>query len=208
MKEEILEAIKKLREVSKKRNFVQTVDLIINLQYLDVRRPENRINEVLELPHGTGKEVRIVVFSDSLKDLDVPIITSAEIEKIASNKREAKKLARNTDFFLAEPSLMPVIGKHLGRYLAPRGKMPKVISGEVEKMIESLRKSVRLRIKDSPVIQCKVGSEDMEDEKIAENIEVVLRFLAEKLPKGKNNIKNVLVKMTMSKPVKVEVRKW
>jgi len=204
---DILEALKELRSKSKPRNFVQTVDLIVNLKEIDLKKPENKINEVVELPYGRGKEASVVVFSDEIKNLDVPVLNSKDIEELAKNKRACKKLAKETEFFLSEAKLMPVVGKHLGRYLAPRNKMPKLISGDVKQMIESMKKSVRVKIKSSPVIQCPVGTEKMKDEEIAENIKQVLKFLEEKLPKGKNNIKNVFVKLTMSAPVKVEVSK-
>jgi len=205
LKKALLEAIKKVRETAKKRNFVQTFDLIINLKGIDVKKPENRINEDVELPHGRGKDAKIVVFSDSFKNLECTVIGSKEIEKLGKDKRSAKKLARNTDFFLAEPQLMPLIGRSLGKILAPRGKMPRVIKGEPEKMVEKYKKCVRIRIKDAPTVQCIIGKEDMEDEKIAENAMEVINFLISKLPKGVVNIKNILIKLTMSKPVKVEV---
>jgi large subunit ribosomal protein L1 len=204
MDQKILNAIKELRKNSKKRNFVQSFDLIINLKEYDVRKPENKINEEFALPHGRG-EVKVVVFSDTIKDLDCEILTSEDVEKLAKNKRAARKFIKEVDFFLAEPSMMPLIGKHLGQLLAPRQKMPKVISGDVKKMVEELKKSVRIVVKDAPVIQCIVGKEDMRDEEICENIESLLKYLENRLPKGKRNIKNVLLKLTMSKPVKIEV---
>jgi large subunit ribosomal protein L1 len=204
----LLEAIKKARENSKKRNFVQTFDLIVNLRGIDTRKPENRINEIVELPYGIGREIKIVVFSDEIKGLEgVEIVNSKEIEEIAKNKRLAKKLAKNTDFFVADPKLMSIVAKNLGRFLAPRGKTPKPILGDIKKMIESLKKSVRIRIKDAPVIQCPVGVETMKDEEVEANVTKILRFLEERLPKGKANIKNIIIKLTMGKPVKVEVKK-
>jgi len=205
---EILEAIKKVREVSKKRNFEQTFDLIVNLRAIDTKKPENRINEIVELPYGIGREIKIVVFSDEIRELDgAEIINSKEIEELAKNKRLAKKLARDTDFFIADPKLMPIVAKNLGKFLAPRGKTPKPIVGDVKRMVESLKRSVRIRIKDAPVIQCAVGTESMKDEEIEANVIKILKFLEEKLPKGKANIKNVIIKLTMGKPIKVEVRK-
>ncbi|MGC8993662.1 MAG: 50S ribosomal protein L1 [Candidatus Aenigmatarchaeota archaeon] len=201
---EILEAIKKARENSKKRNFEQTFDLIVNLKGIDTKKPENRINEIVELPYGIGKEVKIALFSDEIKELEnVEIFSSKDIEEISKNKRLAKKIAKEFYFFASDPKLLPLVAKNLGKFLAPRGKTPKPITGNVEKFVESLRKSVRIRIKDSPVIQCPIGSEKMKDEEIAENIKKILSFLEERLPKGKANIKEVLIKLTMGKPVKI-----
>ncbi len=207
MTEKILKAIKELREKSKKRNFIQTFDLIVNLKEMDLKKPENKFTEDLILPHGKGKEAKIIIFSDVIKEEDVncPVLKSSDIEILAKNKREAKKLVKRTDFFLAEPKLMPTIGKMLGQFLAPKGKMPKIISGDVKKMIEDYKKAVRIRIKDSPVIQCPVGNEGMEDREVADNIKAVIEFLSGRLPKGEKNIAEVFLKFTMSKPVKVEV---
>lgn len=203
MKENILKAIEELKEKSKKRNFSQTFDLIIILKEFDTKKPENKFSEDVLLPKSRGKIANVVVFSDTMKDLDCEIVNSSDIENLEKNKREAKKLVSKTQFFLAEAPLMPLIGKILGQFLAPRGKMPKMISGNPASIIENLKNSVRIKVKDSPVIQCLVGKENMKNEDIVENVVAVLNFLETKLPKGKHNIGEVLIKLTMSEPVKV-----
>lgn len=203
MNEEITKALTTLRENSKKRNFAQTIDLIINLKQLDVKKPENRLNETLVLPCGRGRNSKVVVFSDAIKSDEFDVLGSDDIPKLGADKKSAKTLAKETDFFIAEPKLMPLIGTTLGQLLAPKGKMPALITGDIKKMVEDYKKSIRIRVKDSPVIQCLIGNENMEDEKIVENIRVVIEFLEKKLPKGKTNIANVFIKMTMSKPVKI-----
>lgn len=205
MTEKILAAIKNLRENTKKRNFAQSFDLIVNLKEINLKKPENRFTEDLFLPYGRGREAKVVLFSDTIKDANCEVLTSDDIKELEKNKRAAKKLARKTDFFLAEPKLMPVIGKALGRFLAPREKMPKIVTEDVKELVEKYKKAVRIKVKESPVVQCTVGNEGMKDEEIAENIKAVLKFLESKLPKGKNNIKEVLLKLTMSAPVRVEV---
>ena len=205
MNEKILKAIKELREKSKKRNFPQTFDLVVNLRELDVKKSENKFSEDVVLPNGRGDLARVAVFSDSIKGIDCEILGSADMDRLAKNKREAKNLAKRADFLLAEPKLMPTIGKVLGQFIGPKGKLPKIITGDVKSLVENYKKSVRIRIKDAPVVQCSVGKENMDDEKIVENIETVLKALETKLPKGKNNFKEMFVKLTMSKPVKVEM---
>lgn len=205
MTEKILSAIKELKEKSKKRNFLQTFDLIINLKEFDVKKPENKFSEDFVLPYGKGKESKVVIFSDMIKTDKCEVLGTEEIQRLAKNKRAAKNLVKKTDFFLAEPKLMPLIGKVLGIYLGPSGKIPKVITGNVDSLIENYKKSIRIRVKDSPVIQCSVGNEKMKDEEIAKNIESILKFLETKLPKGKYNIREILLKLTMGKPIKIEV---
>jgi len=205
MNEKILVALKELREKSKKRNFSQSFDLIINLKEFDTKKPENKFSENIILPYGRGKDAEVAVFSDSIKSKDYKIFTSIDVDRISKNKREAKNLASRTDFFLAEPKMMPLIGKSLGCYLAPRGKMPTIISGDEKSTVQNLKKTIRIVVKDSPVIQSLIGKENMKDEEIVENIEAILKFLETKLPKGKRNIGKVLLKLTMCKPVKLEV---
>lgn len=206
MKEKILTTIKELREKSKKRNFPQTFDLIVSLKEFDINKPENRFSEDVVLPHGRGVEAEVIVFSDSVKDVDCKVLTTEDLNKLAKNKRAAKKLTGNTNFFLAEPKLMPLIGKVLGAYLGPRDRMPKLIAGEnVKTMVKNYKKSVRIRVKGSPVIQCLIGKENMKDEEIVENVEAVVKGLEMKLPKGRRNIRKLLLKFTMGEPRKIEV---
>jgi large subunit ribosomal protein L1 len=204
MDENVLKAVKDARTTAKKRNFSQTFDLIVNVRLIDLKKPENRLNEIFLLPKGRGKEASVVIFADDAKADDVQVLKSGDIEKLGNDKRGLKKIARDTDFFLSEPKLMPAVGKSLGRILAPRGKMPVVLAGGVGEMIDRYKKSVRLTMKESPVIQCMVGEEKMSDEDIAENISAVLAFLERRLPKGRNNMGKVMIKLTMGKPVKVE----
>ena len=205
MPENLVKAVKEARSASKKRNFSQTFDLIVNLKLIDLKNPENRINEIFALPKGRGKDAAVLIFSESMKDSKLKIYGSKDIEKLGVSKREFKKLARDIDFFLSEPKLMPVVGRSLGRVLAPRGKMPTVLAGNSKEVIERHKRSVRLKVKDSPVIQCMVGSEKMSDEEVAENVVAVLSFLEKKLPKGRNNLGKIMIKLTMGKPVKIEI---
>jgi len=205
MNENIVKAVGAARTSSKKRNFSQSFDLIVNLKLIDPKKPEGRINEIFALPKGRGKDAEVVLFADDIKEADCTTYNSTDIDRLSKDKRELKRLARATDFFLSEPKLMPTIGKGLGRLLAPRGKMPTVVAEEFKNAVEKHKKSVRIKIKDSPVIQCIVGVEKMKDEDIAENIEAVLNFLEKRLPKGRNNIGKSLIKLTMGNPVKLEL---
>ena len=205
MNENILKAVKEARTGLKKRNFSQSFDLIVNLKLMDIKKSENKINESFVLPNGRGKDAKVVLFADSAKGVDCQTYSSSDIDELSKNKRQLKRLSSTTDFFLSEPKLMPIIGKSLGRVLAPRGKMPSVVAGDLKGAVDKHKKSVRIKIKDSPVIQCIVGIESMKDEEVAENVDAVLKFLEKKLPKGRNNINKVLIKLTMGKTVKIEM---
>jgi ribosomal protein L1 len=70
--------------------------------------------------------------------------------------------------------------------------------------IESLRSTVSVRLKEAPLIQLKIGKEDQDTSNVGRNGESVFNFLIDNLPEGRNNIKNIMVKTTMGKPVEVD----
>ena len=202
----IIKALESLKTGQEKRGFTQSIDLIISLKGIDLKKPDSKFSEDFVLPNGRGKDANIVVFSDNLNDLDCKILTSADIQRMVTDKKMARKVANETEFFLAETPLMPLIGKSLGQVLSPRNKMPKIVTGDPNPMIRNYKKSIRIVVKSSPVIQCFVGREDMDTKKVAENIESILKFLENKLKNGRQNIGKVLVKYTMGKPAKIEVK--
>lgn len=208
----ILEVVKKARE-SPRRNFKQMFDLAINLKNLDLKKPENKIKTEVNLPHGLGKLSKICVIADSLlpqakKIENIVLIQKSELERLGKNKKAAKKIANECNYFVAEAPLMPSVGKNLGQVLAVRNKMPKPIPPTVPNLkdiVEKSSKIIRVALKDSPVIHCPVGNEDLDDQKVTENIEAVINSVSSSLPKGKEQIKNCCVKLTMGKPVKFKV---
>lgn len=197
-------AVQKALEGAKKRNFVETVELAINLKDIDLSVPKNRITEDVILPNGRGKAVRVCVIGGgelALKAKDVAdlVITPEELQTLADDKKQAKKIANTTNYFIAEAPLMAVVGKRLGTVLGPRGKMPKPIppGADPTGMIESLRKTVSVRTKDRITFHAPVGSADMPVEQIAENIDALLKRIELKLEKGRMNIESSYVKTTM-----------
>jgi large subunit ribosomal protein L1 len=211
MKQEILEAVKKAKEESKPRNFTQSVDVVIIIKDLDVKKPENRIDEEVLLPNGRGKEVKIAFIADGELALQAKnagadlVIKKPELEDMGKDRKEAKKIANQHDFFVAQADMMPLVGRFLGPVLGPRKKMPKPVpaAAKPEPIMGRLKSTVKVRIKDQPVIQALVGSQDMEDELIAANIEAVLGVLDQKLEKGRSQIKSMYVKTTMGPVARV-----
>ncbi len=194
-------AVKKALESSPKRNFKESVDLAINLRDVDLSIPKNRIQEDIILPHGRGKALRVCVIGGAelaakAKDVADLVITPDELGKIADDRKQAKKVASQVDYFIAEAPLMPQIGKRLGIVLAPRGKMP-------APMIDTLRRTVSVRTKDRKTFQAPVGTVDMTPEELAENVDAILKRVSSKLEKGKMNIDSAYVKTTMGPAEKV-----
>jgi large subunit ribosomal protein L1 len=201
-----LTAVKKALEERPQRKFVETVEIAINLKDVDLAVPSNRIDEEVQLPHGRGKAIKVGVFASGelavrAKPVADVVIAPEEIEKIAGDKRRAKRLANQTDFFLSEAPLMPTIGRRLGVVLGPRGKMPKPIApgADPKPIVETMRTTVRVRSRDKPTFHAPIGSTSMTAEQIAENAEAVIKRITTRLARGKLNIHSVYVKTTMGK---------
>ena len=197
-------AVQKALDSAKKRNFTETVELAINLKDVDLSIPKNRITDDIILPNGRGRAVKICVIGGgelALKAKDVAdvVITPEELQTIADDKKQAKKLANSTDYFIAEAPLMAVVGKRLGTVLGPRGKMPKPIAPGVDPtaMIDGLRRTVSVRTKDRMTFHAPVGTVEMTAEQLADNIETILKRVELKLEKGRMNIASSYVKTTM-----------
>lgn len=205
MNQKILEAVKKAKEDSKPRNFTQSVDVVINIKDLDMKKPENRIDEEVFLPQGRGKDVRIAFIADGELALQAKnagadlVITKSNLEDLGKNRKEAKRMANQYNFFVAQADLMPLVGRFLGPVLGPRKKMPKPVpaNAKPDPIIDRLKNTVNVRIKNQPVIQALVGSQQMDDEQIAENIETILVVLDRNLEKGRSQIKSMYVKTSM-----------
>lgn len=205
-----LAAVKEVLEKSPKRNFRETVDLSINLKDVDLTIPKNRIQDDIILPHGRGRVIKVCVIgggelAQKAKSVADKVIMPEELGTLADDKKTAKKVANDMDFFIAEATLMPTVGKRLGIVLAPRGKMPKPIApgADPKTMIENLRKTVSVRSKDKMTFHFAIGTTDMAPEELAENIELVLKRISAKLEKGMMNIRSVYVKTTMGPSRKV-----
>jgi len=197
-------AVQKALSSAKKRKFVETVELAVNLRDIDLTLPKNRIQEDVILPKGRGKTIKITVIGGgelALKAKDVAdlVITPDELGAIANNKKQAKKIANDTDYFIAEAPMMATVGKRLGTVLGPRGKMPRPIAPGVDPtvMIDNLRKSVTVRTKDRKTFHVPVGSVEMSADDIAENVDVIMKRVESHLEKGKHNIDSAYIKTSM-----------
>ena len=203
-------AVQNALDGAKKRNFVETVELAINLRDIDLSLPKNRIQEDVVLPKGRGKKVRVTVIGGgelALKAKNVAdlVIGPDEIGALADNKKQAKKVANSTEYFIAEAPLMAQVGKRLGTVLGPRGKMPKPIApgADPSAMIDNLRKSVTVRSKDHKTFHVPVGTVEMSAEDIAENVDVIMSRVIGHLEKGKHNVDSAYIKTTMGTAVRL-----
>lgn len=202
-KENILKALAELRK-EKKRKFSQTVDLIINLRSFDAKKQS--INLIADVPHKV-KEKKVCGFLTKKSDL-IDTITLSEFNKYKG--KELKGLVKKYDSFISVASLMPAVATSFGKVLGPAGKMPSpqlgILPAEDKKAIEELLGKINraLKIKSKePSLKISIGKDSMKDEEIADNAVLVYNKVLEALPRKKENLKSILIKFTMSKPVKL-----
>jgi large subunit ribosomal protein L1 len=211
-KKTLLDAVKEAKAKSGQKKFSQTVELILHIKEIDMKSPEGRIQQVIELPHVTGKPNKILVIATGELALKAKkakaelVIEKADLEALAGKKKELRKLANNYDVFISEAPLMPLVGRIFGPALGPRGKLPVPAppNADIASLIAKHRKTVVVKMRNQPVIQCPIGTENMKDEELIANIQAVLRFLEGKLKRGLKNIKFAFIKTSMGEPVKIK----
>jgi large subunit ribosomal protein L1 len=207
----ILSAVKEAKEKSEKRKFNQSVELILKLRDVDMKS-EGKIQEIVELPYSPAKTNKICVIGSSELALKAKkanadlVIERAELDGLAGKKRELRRIAADNDVFIAEAPLMTTVGKILGPVLGPRGKMPIPVppGADIASLMAKHRKTVLVRTRNQPIVQCRIGTEDMKEEELTENIQAVLRVMEGKLKKGIKNVKFASIKTSMGKPVKIK----
>lgn len=212
-REELEKAIREAIESSRKRKFLQSVELIVVFRDFDPKLPENRIRTNILLPRPTSKKAKVCVVADgdlAVKSREVAdrVLTSEELKTLQADRKAARKIAQEYDWVLVRTDLMPLAGRVLGPFLGPRGKAPVPVppTADIKGIVERYRNAVRIRVKDQPQVMCRIGTEDMNPEDIAENALAVLSSVEEKLKNPAYNIAKIYVKTTMGPPV--EVKRW
>ncbi len=209
-KTQIISAVTAAMEQAPKRKFQESIDITINLRHVDMAQPKNRIDETILLPQAMGvKKIAVLGKGDIVSQarnsgVDI-IIGPEEIERLGGAPREARKLAGQYDYFLAETAVMPLVGRWLGQRLGPRGKMPQPIpmGQDITPIVERLRNSVKVRSKDRLNMSVKIGTTAMTADAVAENVDAILKRVVGRLENGELNIRSVYVKTTMGPAVKV-----
>ena len=208
-KNQLISLIKSVRNNTTKRNFKQSFEVIFTLKDFDFKKQDVTINEVVQLPHHSGAAAKFcficggdVALRARKAGIDL-VIEAEQLDRFQGNKIEGKRLSKEYDFFFSDPSLMARVGKALGQYLGPSGKMPMPVppSAPIENLVARFRTSTRVRTRNQLAVAAKVGDEDLTEEQVADNILAIYNAVEKKLPQGDKNIRKVYVKLSMSKPI-------
>ena len=201
--EEALDEIRKTKE----RKFDQTVELIINLKKFDIKRYS--VNTFITLPNKI-KDKKTCGFLEMHTDL-IDTIPKAAFLKY-KDKKELKKLVKKYDFFISSSNNMPAVATVFGRVLGPSGKMPSPKLGiilqenneEIKKVLEKINNSIKIQTKE-PSIKIPVGKTTMPNKSICDNIRYAYNYIVNELPNNKENVKSIMIKLTMTKPIKIKI---
>ena len=204
---ELKQALEELRK-SEKRKFDQSVDLLISLKGIDVKK--DNIATIVPIPNKI-KEKRVCGFLTKKSEV-VRTITQPDFVKYR-DKKLLKNLVKDYDFFIAHASLMPQVATNFGKSLGPTGKMPspqlgvlmKEDDASIKQLIDKINTSIKIRVKE-PSVKVSIGKESMSDEKLIENANAIYAGLVNALPTKRENVRLVMVKFTMSKPIIVEMK--
>jgi len=204
----LAEMIKDAKAGSKQRKFKQSLEMIIVFKDIDVKKGF-ALNEVVQLPKTSSPATVCIMATGDMgqkaKEAKADaVVGSEELDRFASNKRASRKFIDKYDFFLADTQIMPAVGKVLGQLLGPRGKMPTPVpfNASIESFLQRFRSSVKVRSRASLAVSCKIGDESMENTDLSINAYAVLSAIEKKLPNGEKNLKRVIIKTTMGKPIK------
>lgn len=204
---ELKQALAELRKLEK-RKFDQSIDLLISLKGIDPKK--DNIAAIVEIPNKI-KDKKVCGFLTKKTEV-VKAISNLDFPKY-KEKKALKNLVKEYDFFIAAAPLMPAVATTFGKVLGPAGKMPSpqlgILMSEDENsirgLLERISKSIKLRVKEAAV-KTSIGKENMSDEQIIANATAVYNGLVAALPVKKDNVKKVMIKLTMSKPVQVEMK--
>ena len=204
---DINEAVALLKELATAK-FVESVDVAVNLG-IDPRKSDQNVRGATVLPHGTGRDVRVAVFTQGV-NAEAAKAAGAELVGMEDLAEQVKAGEMNFDVVIASPDAMRVVGM-LGQILGPRGLMPNPKTGTVTPNVAEAVKNakagqVRYRNDKNGIIHTTIGKVDFTVEQLKDNLESLVSALKKAKPAVAKGIyvKKVSISTTMGAGVTVD----
>ena len=201
------EAVGLLAEVSKTK-FDESVDVSVNLG-VDPRKSDQVVRGATTLPHGSGKEVRVAVFTQGA-NAEKATEAGADVVGFEDLAEQVKAGELNFDVVIATPDAMRVVGP-LGRILGPRGMMPNPKTGTVTPDVEAAVRNakagqVQFRADRGGIVHGRVGKLDFQPQQIKENVEALIADLKKAKPASAKGqyLKKVTLSTTMGPGIAID----
>ncbi|KAL1901364.1 60S ribosomal protein L10A [Sporothrix stenoceras] len=194
---------------TKKRNFLETVELQIGLKNYDPQR-DKRFSGTVRLPSVPRPNMAICILGDQ-HDIDrakhggVDAMSADDLKKLNKNKKLVKKLARKYDAFIASETLIKTIPRILGPGLSKAGKFPTPVShsDSLSDKITEVKSTIKFQLKKVLCMGVAVGNVGMDQEQLVANIMLAINYLVSLLKKGWQNVGSLTIKASMSPPRRV-----
>jgi large subunit ribosomal protein L1 len=191
-----------------KAKFNESVDVAVNLG-IDASKSDQQVRGSTVLPHGTGKTVRVAVFTGG-KNQELAKAAGADIVGLEDLAEQVKKGVINFDVVIASPDAMRVVGQ-LGQILGPRGLMPNpkvgTVSPDVAGAVKNAKSGqVRYRVDKAGIVHCTIGKANFESQKLKENLQALMADLSRAKPAASKGIylKRVSVSSTMGPGITID----
>ena len=204
---EINDAVALLKELATAK-FVESVDVAVNLG-IDPRKSDQNVRGATVLPHGTGRDVRVAVFTQGA-NAEAAKAAGAELVGMDDLAEKIKAGEMNFDVVIASPDAMRVVGM-LGQILGPRGLMPNPKTGTVTPNVAEAVKNakagqVRYRNDKNGIIHTTIGKVDFTPVQLKENLEALVSALKKAKPAVAKGIfvKKISISTTMGAGVAVD----
>lgn len=207
---DLKEALQLAKEIAF-ANFDESVDAAIKLG-VDPRHADQMVRGSVTLPHGTGKQVRVLVFAKGEKAKEAQeagadyVGDDDLVKKIQEGWLEFDKV-------VATPDMMGAVGK-LGKILGPRGLMPNpkvgTVTTNVKEVVKNLKAGmIEFRVDKAGIIHAPVGKKSFEVEKLEENFKALLETLIKAKPASAKGqyIRGIAISTTMGPGIKVDQQK-
>jgi len=204
------EAIKKVKELSlaTPRKFIESIDMAINLG-IDAKQTDQTVKGSILLPHGSGKKVKVVVFTGNDEQKALALEAGAIFAGLEDLLAKIEAGFVDFDVAIATPDVMPKISK-IARKLGPRGLMPSpkngTVTNDLKKAIsESLKGKVDFKNDKGATVHCLVGKVSFDEKALLENAQAILKAVRDSKPESSKGkfIKGFYLNSTMGPSVQV-----
>jgi large subunit ribosomal protein L1 len=202
------EAITLIKQAASAK-FDETVEIALNLG-VDPRHADQMVRGTADLPHGTGKSVRVAVFArgDKAEEAKAAGADLVGAEDLAQAVQEGEL---NFDRCIATPDMMPVVGR-LGRILGPRGLMPNpklgTVTPNIAQAVQAAKAGqVQFRVEKAGIVHAGVGKASFPPDRLSENVRAFVDAVNRAKPSGAKGtyLKRVALSSTMGPGVRLDV---
>lgn len=202
----VRENVQKLLEYSndtKKRNFLETVELQVGLKNYDPQR-DKRFSGTLKLPQVPRPNMTICIFGDAFdvdraKSVGVDAMSVDDLKKLNKNKKLIKKLAKKYNAFIASEVLIKQVPRLLGPQLSKAGKFPTPVShnDDLYSKVTDVKSTIKFQLKKVLCLAVAVGNVEMDEDVLTNQIMMAANFLVSLLKKNWQNVGSLVIKSTM-----------